>query len=202
MSGSVQPRESPAPRASARAAAAASVAALACVVLQLSLIAALFPAGPLAVATPLLPIVLVAAWGSARDPVEIVPAAIVAAAALGAVSSERVGWFLLALLPTVVAVTTVRAGLDWAPGAQPGLGIDAPDDGGTSFATAALLGAGSAAVGAAAYVALLTIASGELSLFPELLESIVGTMLWSAGLAAALAPLLRPLRRERRGLFV
>ncbi len=185
--------------ASLTAAAVAAAAAVAGVLLQLSLVAALFPAGPLAAAAPLLPVVLLAAWGSARDPIETVPAAIVSAAALGTVSSERVGWFLLALLPTIVAAFTARAGLDRVPGGRPGL--DAARARGPSFPAAALLGAGAAAVGAAAYVALLTIASGDVGLFPELLGSIAGTAAWSAGLAAVLAPLLRPLRRERRGLF-
>ena len=201
MSGLRQPDERPSRGASPRAAACAAIAALGCSVLQLSLIDALFPAGPLAVATPLLPVVLVAAWGAARDPVETVPAAIIAAVVLGTVSSERVGWFLIALLPTIVAVITVRTGLDWVPAGAGAPGIDAAGDVGPSFPAAALLGAGAAAAGSASYVALLTIA-GEPSLFPDLLGSIVGTMLWSAGLAAALAPLLRPLRRERRGLFV
>ena len=180
--------------ASLTAAAVVAAAAVAGVLLQLSLVAALFPAGPLAAAAPLLPVVLLAAWGSARDPIETVPAAIVSAAALGTVSSERVGWFLLALLPTIVAAFTARAGLDRVPGGRPGL--DAARARGPSFPAAALLGAG-----AAAYVALLTIASGDVGLFPELLGSIAGTAAWSAGLAAVLAPLLRPLRRERRGLF-
>ena len=173
-----------------------------CVVLQISLIAALFPAGPLAVASPLLPVVLVAAWGSARDPVETVPAAVAAAAALGAVSSERVGWFLLALLPTIVAAVTLRAGLGRAPGSRPGGELDGLRDGRVSLLTVAALGAVSAAVGSAAYVALLTLAAGDVALFPELLRSIAATTVWSAGLAAVLAPLLRPLRRERRGLFI
>ena len=183
------------------AAAVAAVAAVAGAVLQLSLVAALFPAGPLAAATPLLPVVLLAAWGSARDPIETVPAAVGSAAALGAISSERVGWYLLALLPTIVAAYTARAGLERVPGARPGLD-GAPERGGDpSFPAAALLAAAAAAAGSAAYLALLTIASGDVGLFPELLGSIAGTAAWSAGLAAALAPLLRPLRRERRGLF-
>ena len=202
MSTTLNDRERVAPDPSLPAAIAAAAVAVMCVVLQISLIAALFPAGPLAVASPLLPVVLVAAWGSARDPVETVPAAVAAAAALGAVSSERVGWFLLALLPTIVAAVTLRAGLGRAPGSRPGGELDGLRDGRVSLLTVAALGAVSAAVGSAAYVALLTLAAGDVALFPELLRSIAATTVWSAGLAAVLAPLLRPLRRERRGLFI
>ncbi len=202
MSTTLNDRERVAPDPSIPAAIAAAAVAVMCVVLQISLIAALFPAGPLAVASPLLPVVLVAAWGSARDPVETVPAAVAAAAALGAVSSERVGWFLLALLPTIVAAVTLRAGLGRAPGSRPGGELDGLRDGRVSLLTVAALGAVSAAVGSAAYVALLTLAAGDVALFPELLRSIAATTVWSAGLAAVLAPLLRPLRRERRGLFI
>ncbi len=202
MSTTVNDRERVAPDPSLPAAIAAAAVAVMCVVLQISLIAALFPAGPLAVASPLLPVVLVAAWGSARDPVETVPAAVAAAAALGAVSSERVGWFLLALLPTIVAAVTLRASLGRAPGSRPGGELDGLRDGRVSLLTVAALGAVSAAVGSAAYVALLTLAAGDVALFPELLRSIAATTVWSAGLAAVLAPLLRPLRRERRGLFI
>ena len=206
MSTTLNDRERVAPDPSIPAAIAAAAVAVMCVVLQISLIAALFPAVPLAaafaVASPLLPVVLVAAWGSARDPVETVPAAVAAAAALGAVSSERVGWFLLALLPTIVAAVTLRAGLGRAPGSRPGGELDGLRDGRVSLLTVAALGAVSAAVGSAAYVALLTLAAGDVALFPELLRSIAATTVWSAGLAAVLAPLLRPLRRERRGLFI
>lgn len=189
------------PGPSAPAATVAAAIAAAFVVLQLSLIPALFPAGPISVATPLLPVALVAAWGAARDPVEAIPATLVAAAALGAVSSERVGWFILALLPTTAAAVTARALLKRAPWTRSRMTFGGAHASETTFPDAVLCAAGAATVGAAAYLALLTLAAGRASLLPELLESIAGSAGWSAVLAAVLAPLLRPLRRQRRGLF-
>ena len=195
------PAQRAAPRPSAVAAAAAATLAAALVVLQLSLVPALFPAGALGAAAPLLPVALVAAWGAARDPIEVAPALVVAAAALGAVSTERVGWFLLALLPTAALAVTARALPRRAPWGRGRSALDARSAGESPPADVALRAAAAAAVGAAAYLALLALASGRPALLSALGPSIVGAAAWSAALADALALLLRPLRPRRRGLF-
>ena len=190
-----------APRTSAVATAVAAALAATLVILQLSLVPALFPAGAVGAAAPLLPVALVAAWAAARNPVEIAPALVVAAAALGAVSTERVGWFLLALLPTAALAVTARAlppRAPWGRG-RPALETRAAREG--SLIEVVLRAAVAAALGAAAYLALLALAAGRPTLLPALGASIIGAAAWSAALAAALALLLRPLRPRRRGLF-
>ena len=58
-------------------------------------------------AAPALPIAAIAAWGTLRGMPETAPAFLLSAIALGVASEERVGWFVLALLPTVVFVTVL-----------------------------------------------------------------------------------------------
>jgi hypothetical protein len=189
-------RATPGPSAVAAAAAATLAAAL--VVLQLSLLPALFPAGAIGAAAPLLPVALVAAWAAAREPIEVAPALVVAAGALGAVSTERVGWFLLALLPTVAVAVAARElprRASWGRGRRT---LERPAGREAALTDVALRAAVAAAVGAAAYLALLALASGRPALLPALGVSIAGATVWSAALATVLALLLRP---RRRGLF-
>ncbi|MCA9857533.1 MAG: hypothetical protein KC458_09675, partial [Dehalococcoidia bacterium] len=56
-------------------------------------------------AAPVIPVVLVAAWGAVRRPDETWPAILLPAVVLGVASEERVGWFLLALLPAPLIAT-------------------------------------------------------------------------------------------------
>ena len=82
-----------------RGAATLALLALAASLLQLGAVPALFLGG---VAAPLLPVALIAAWTMARGERELWPALLVVAAVMGVASSERIGWFLLALLPAAL----------------------------------------------------------------------------------------------------
>jgi hypothetical protein len=80
--------------------------ALAAALLQLGAMPALFlDAG----AAPLLPVGLIAAWASVRRAEETWLAVLAASLLLGAASTERAGWFLLALLPTPALAVGVVA---------------------------------------------------------------------------------------------
>ena len=50
-------------------------------------------------AAPVLPVALIAGWAVMRDVRETWPALILPAVVLGVTSEERVGWFLLSMLP-------------------------------------------------------------------------------------------------------
>ncbi|MEE8336611.1 MAG: hypothetical protein V3R95_00985 [Dehalococcoidia bacterium] len=78
-------------------AAVLAMLALAASLLQLGAIPAFFLDG---IAAPLLPVALIAAWAMLRGDGDAWPALLVAAVVLGVASQMRVGWFLLALLPT------------------------------------------------------------------------------------------------------
>lgn len=131
---------------------------------------------------PLLPVALVAAWGALRGPEEVWPALLVAPLPLALLSEERLGWFVLALLPTAALLVHRRP----APG-TPG-----------QFARAPLV----AALGALAYLALLWLGAGDVRGLPGATATILGTALLTAAVAAVFAALLWPLRTRRApGLF-
>ena len=136
-------------------------------------------------AMPLLPVALLAAWSVNRSDDESWPALLPAALLLGVVSTQRVGWFLVALLP----VALLGAAL-----AQPGI----DEERGLLWrlpATAGLAGAGSLA-----YVLLLATVGSELGSLASAAPAIAGATLATSAIAAALAPLVQP-RRQRHGLF-
>ena len=60
-------------------------------------------------AAPIFPLVIIAGWGAMRGLGEIVPGAALAAIALGVASEERTGWFLFAMLPTVLLILPALA---------------------------------------------------------------------------------------------
>ncbi|MSQ42464.1 MAG: hypothetical protein EXR65_05450 [Dehalococcoidia bacterium] len=155
---------------------AVAVAALAAALLQLGAVPSLFldPAG-----APLLPVALVAAWAAVRDPRETWPAPLVAAVILGAASEQRVGWYLLALLPAAA------------------VGLLAPEAAARRLALAPL----AAAAGAGAYFALLLLAAGQRSALALLPAAYAGALAWTALVALALAAALWPWRRGGGGLF-
>ncbi len=170
----------------------ATVLATILVILQLALVPTLFPTNAVGIATPLLPVALIAAWGTARDPIEIVPALFVTATGFGSVSTEQVGWFLIALLPTAVVAITVRA-LPIRTRHQPAHE--------TQIAVVIIRAAAAAAVGASSYLAILTIASGEPTLLPTLGTSIGSAAAWSTAFASVTVLLLHLLQPRRHGLF-
>ena len=173
----------------------ATVVAAILVILQLALVPTLFPTNAVGIATPLLPVALIAAWGTARDPIEIVPALFVTATGLGAVSTEQVGWFLIALLPTAVIAITIRA----LPIRTPSRHHQPAHE--TQLAVVIIRAAAAAAVGASAYLSILTIASGEPTLLPTLGTSIGSAAAWSTAFASVTVLLLHLLRPQRHGLF-
>jgi hypothetical protein len=152
--------------------------ALCASLLQVGAIPSLFfdPAG-----APLLPVAVIAAWGAGRGPDELWPALLVAPLPLALASEERLGWFLLALLPTA------------APLLQP-----APPDTSQQLLRAPL----AAAFGAMAYLAVLFVAGGEVRALPAATPSILGAAMLTALLGALVALLLWPARSRRApGLF-
>ena len=161
------------------AATAAAVAALAvaAVLLQLGVVPAFFLD---ARAAPLLPAALIAAWASVRTTGETWPALLIAPAMLGAASEERVGWFLLALLPTA-AFTLI-----------------ANRASGTRRFAAAPAAAGA---GAIAYLVLLTLAAGRPGALAPATAELAAAALWTAAAAAITVAALWPLRSRTRGLF-
>ena len=153
-----------------------------------ALLASLLQAGALPVlffdpsAAPLLIIAVLAAWGALRGPDDLWPALLVAPLPLAFQSEERLGWFLLALLPTAALL------LRRPP--EP----DTP----AQFARAPLV----AAPGALAYLALLWLAAGDVRGLPGALLTLLGAAVLTAAFAALFAALLWPLRARRApGLF-
>ena len=157
--------------------AVVSALGLAAALLQVGAVPAFFLDGA---AAPLLPVALLAAWAAAREPAQTWPVVLVTAATLGAISQERVGWFLIALLPTVAVAALAGGG-----GAR------------RSLATAPL----TAAAGAALYLLVLALAAGRTSALPDSTGAHLATVLWTAAAAALLALALAPLRPRPHGLF-
>ncbi len=156
--------------------AMAAVAAL----LQLAAVPSLFVDGA---AAPLLPVALISAWAAARDGNETWPVLLVVPVMLGVVSEERVGWFMLALLPSAALALFTRQ-TDIASGVR-------------RFARAPL----DAAAGAVLYLSLLTLAAGRPAILAEMAGTYALAALWTAAAAALLAGALWPLRPRPRGLF-
>jgi hypothetical protein len=132
-------------------------------------------------AAPLLPVALLAAWGALRGVEELWVALLLAPIPLGVASEERLGWFLLALLPTAALVLR-----------------DALPEGPRAFGRVAR----AAGVGALCYLVLLWVAAGEARALPGAAGIILGAAVMTAALAAVLATLLWPVRTRRSpGLF-
>ena len=159
--------------------AVAALAALAAL-LQLAAVPWLFVDGAVA---PLLPVALISAWAAARDADETWPVLLVVPVTLGVVSQERVGWFMLALLPSA-ALASCTWQRDGASGVR-------------RFARAPL----AAAAGAVFYLSLLTLTAGRPSTLVEMAGAYVFAALWTAAAAALLAGALWPLRPRPQGLF-
>jgi hypothetical protein len=154
----------------------AAVAAL----LQLAAVPSLFADGAVA---PLLPVALISAWAAARDGNETWPVLLVVPVALGVVSEERVGWFMLALLPSAALASFMRQ-TDGVSGVR-------------RFVRAPL----AAAAGAVLYLSLLTLAAGRPAALADAAGSYALAALWTAAAAALLAAALWPLQPRPRGLF-
>lgn len=132
-------------------------------------------------AAPLLPVALIAAWGTMRNADEVWPALLLAPIPLAVASEERLGWFLLALLPT--AVLLLRG---------------SPPESPRKLGQAPL----AAALGALGYLVLLWVAAGEVRALPSAAGLILGSTVMTAAIATLLAAALWPVRvRRAPGLF-
>lgn len=135
---------------------------------------------------PLLPVALVAGWCLVRGPSEAWPTLLLAPVLLGVLSEERVGWFVLALLPTAVAaVVLLHLGRDTAAHAP------------RRLASAACVGA----LGAACHASVLALASGRPLLLLEAAEGLAMAACVTAALSALVAAAVWPTRPRARGLF-
>jgi len=137
-------------------------------------------------AAPVLPVALIAAWAVMRDVRETWPALILPAVVLGVASEERVGWFLLAMLPApAIAVVATRAIRPRVTGVWRRL----------------LIAAGVAAGAAVLYATLLSVGGGVTDQLGGSASAIVGSAMLSAALAVVAAVAFWPLRPRERGLF-
>jgi hypothetical protein len=150
--------------------------------LQVGALPVLFP-DPWSV--PLLPVALVAAWSVNRSCDEVWIALLPAAVLPGIVSTQRSGWFLMALLPVALIGEVVTQTI---AGEQRGLRWRLP-------ATASVAG-----LGTLSYLLLLAIVGRDLHSLSEAIPTIVGATLETSAIAVVLTPLLQP-RRRRHGLF-
>lgn len=129
---------------------------------------------------PPLCVVVLASWAAVRGSAEVWPALLVAAPLLGAASDERVGWFLLALLPV--------------PAAAMAFG---PREGARAALTALALGF----AGAACYLAVLALGAGRPALLADDVGALAPSLAGTALAATVVAGALYPFRRRRSGLF-
>ena len=157
-----------------------AVLALAAAVLQLGVVPSLFLQPEQA---PLLPVALLAAWIAVRGPSEAWAAVLVAPIALGAASEERVGWFLLALLPTALVATLLPRGK------QP------------SARTFVVRAVAAAVLGSMLFALTLAIAAARVELSSHGIGALGSAALLTALLAAGVAALLLPFRHRTQGLF-
>ncbi len=156
---------------------------LAAATMQAAITTALFR-DPLA--APVLPLVVIAAWAVMRDARETWPALILPAVVLGAASEERVGWFLLAMLPgPVIAVVATRM-------IRPRV---------TGVSRRLVIAAGMAAGAAVLYATLLSVGGGVTDQLGGSASAIAGSAMLSAALAVGAALAFWPLRPRERGLF-
>jgi len=135
--------------------------------------------------SPLLPVAVLSAWSINRSPDEVWLALLPAALLPGIVSTQRVGWFLVALLSVALAGATLAQS---RPNEEHSLLWRLP-------ASAAV-----AAIGALGYLLVLATVGRELAAALDAAPSIAAATLGTSALAALLAPLLQP-RKRRQGLF-
>jgi hypothetical protein len=137
-------------------------------------------------AAPVLPVALIAAWAAARRPEEAWPAILLPAVVLGVASEERVGWFLVALLPApLLAAFAVRRLRPRVNGLWRRV----------SAACAAAAG------GAVAYALVLALAGGLGGTLYDHAGPLLATGVLSALLAGVATLGFWPLRPRERGLF-
>ena len=124
-------------------------------------------------AAPLLPLAALAGWSAARGAGEAAPGLLGAALVLGIASEDAAGWFVLASAPAAALL----AAAEIAPPSR-----------------RLLLAPLAAALGAAAYTAVLHAASGRLDLLGAHADAAIALTAWTCALAAACALAAWPLR--------
>ncbi len=154
--------------------------AFAVAVLQLAAVPSLFLEAERA---PLLPVALLAAWSAVQGPLRALAVLVAAAIVLGVASEERVGWFMLALLPTAAMATALPRG--------------------ERAAARRLLvrTTAAAAVGVLAYAATLSVAAGRVPLSSGRFDDLAAATLLTMFIAALTALAMLPFRPRARGLF-
>lgn len=136
---------------------------------------------PWAATTAVAPLALIAAWGVVRGASEVMPASAAVAIPLGVVSEERVGWFVIAALPLLVALLFVARSEERAR---------------SSWMAACVAGAGSVGFS----LILLTVA-GRLRALPDEVPAILAAGGVTALLAGIGVLLLWRWRVRTQGLF-
>jgi len=137
-------------------------------------------------AAPVIPVALVAAWAAVRRAEETWPAILLPAVVLGVASEERVGWFLIALLPApLIASVAVRR-------FRPKV---------TGFWRRTVTAGGAAALAAVLYASTLAVVGGIGGELPERAGALLATSVASGLLAVLVAACCWPLRPRSRGLF-
>ena len=133
-------------------------------------------------AAPLIPIAVLAGWSATRGSDGVAAGLLGAALVLGVASEDRVGWFVLAMVPAAALLAVA----DLVPPRR-----------------RLLLAPAAASLGAGAYTALLYATGGRFELLSVHAEPAIGLVLWTGALAAGCAVLVWPLRpREpKTGLF-
>jgi len=135
--------------------------------------------------TPFLPAALVATWATTRQPIETWRITLISALILGVMSSERVGWFLLALLPISLIAVFLHE-------------ISAQN---RHLTTQIGRASATALTGTICYFIILTIVAGKGSLLlaagPDIAIACLGTM--ALAIIGVLA--VSPFRKKPIGLF-
>ncbi len=137
-------------------------------------------------ASPVLPVALLAGWAATRRPREAWPVPLAAAGVLGALSEARVGVFVLALLPALLVASVLRARERRGEGTAP---------------RRLALAAASGALGALGYVALLAQFEGASSDLLRAAPALVFAAISTALLATMCAAALWRFRTSSGGLF-
>ena len=137
-------------------------------------------------AAPVLPAAIVVAWAAMRGPEETWAALPLPAVVMGALSDERAGWFLIALLPApLLGMAVARRAR------RTGAGL----------VRRVAWSAGAAGGAALCYGLVLVLAAGVLRDLPAATGDVAAGVLLTGLLGAPLALLAWPARRRERGLF-
>jgi len=150
--------------------------------LQLAVVPLIFPQPESA---PMLPVALLAAWGGSRNVDQVWPAIIPAALLPGILSTERAGWYLLALIPVVLLSSAISG----TPA------INEPH-----WLRRVPMVAAVAALGTLGYVLVMAVVGGQLVSLSSAPAALVSGAIGSALLASLWTLVLSP-RRPRQGLF-